>query len=102
MFSLSASLSHTHTYICSHKPAHTLLAEGGKGVSWISLYTSENWPNSPNYGITWANLIHHRNYLASAPSHTHINTQAQTNQHRHTQCTPAVTTEGADLIWLVT
>lgn len=89
MFSLSTSpsLSHTHTDICAHKQAHTLPAEGETGVSWISLYTSENWPNSPNYGITWANLIHHCNYLASAFSHTHTHTgtykqtEAHTNAH---------------------
>lgn len=82
---LTLFLTHTHTHIhmFTQTSAHTLTAEGRKGVSWISLYTSENWPNSPNYGITWANLIYHCNYLASASSHTHKHTQAQTEKHRH-------------------
>lgn len=49
--------------------------------SWITFYTTENWPNSPNYGITWANPIHHSNYLASALSHTHDHQNRSTQAH---------------------
>lgn len=77
---LSVSLTLTRKHIYTHTPTHTKKAHTsskGKGVSWISFYTSKNWPNGFNYGITWAKLIHHCNYLASAPSHTYT--------HRHTQ-----------------
>lgn len=67
-------------------------------MTWISLYTSENWPNIPNYGTRWANLIHQCNYLAS--THT---AGVPTGTRRHPlKCTPAATTEGADLIRSVT
>lgn len=72
-------VSHTHmfTQTSTHAPSRSWKRIG------ISSYTGENWPNSPNYGITWANLIHHCNYLASATSHIH--TKAQTNKHSHAQ-----------------
>lgn len=69
-------LSFSHIHMFSQRLALSQQRVEGDWVG-ISLYTSENWPNSPNYGITWANLIHHCNYLASAPSHT----QAHTNTH---------------------
>lgn len=74
---------HTHT------DTHTLVVDGMR-VSRISLYTGENWPNSPNYGITWANLIHQRNYPASAATRTHTNAhglrQTNTDTATHACC----------------
>lgn len=73
-----------HKHMVTQTSSHTLPAVDGRGVSWISLYNGENWPNSPNYGITWTNLIHHCNYWHQLP-HTQKNTHTLTPACEQTQ-----------------